>query len=144
MIKILAKAVALVALLFTVSSCNMGDISGKITGTWELVSFAGRATEADVFITFSEDNSFTLYQRENSLSYTVLVGNYVYDEENHIVTGEYASGSAWNNSYQVLTLKKDTLIWETINGETEVSEYRRGEAPKVVSRGQLNSVEPFL
>ena len=144
MIKFLAKAVALVALLFSVSSCNMGDISGKITGTWELVSFAGRATEADVFITLDEDNTFTLYQRENALSYTVFVGNYIYDKENHIVTGEYANGKAWNNSYLVINLNKSTLIWENTNSREEVSEYRRSEAPKVVSRGQLNSVEPFL
>ena len=105
MIKFLAKSVALVALLFAVSSCGTDDMSGKITGTWELVSFAGRATEADVFVTLNEDNTFALYQRENSLSYTILMGNYVYNEESKIVTGEYINGKAWNNSYLVIKLK---------------------------------------
>lgn len=144
MIKFLAKSVALVALLFAVSSCGTDDMSGKITGTWELVSFAGRATEADVFVTLNEDNTFALYQRENSLSYTILMGNYVYNEESKIVTGEYINGKAWNNSYLVIKLNKTSLVWENVNSKDEVSEYRRSEAPKVVSRGQLNSVEPFL
>ena len=146
--RLFATAVALIAVLFSVTSC--GEFGKEtyegIHGTWKLVAFCGHSTDADIYITLNEDNTFTLYQREDDLGYSLFVGTYIHDEATSMVTGEYANGKPWNCAYHITTLDAKSLVWESDTEPVEVSEYRRSEAPKVVtdSRAVGDDVKPFL
>lgn len=143
-----ATTVALMAILFSTVSCGE---SGKkvyegIHDTWKLVAFCGHNTEADIYITLKEDSTFTLYQREDDLEYSLFVGTYIYDEATSMVTGQYANGKAWNCAYHILTLDAKSLVWESDTTPVEVSEYCRSKAPQIVtgSRAANADVKPFL
>jgi len=140
-----ATAVALIAVLLSVTSCGE-KVNEGLPGTWELVSFGGHSTDADIYITFREDNTFTLYQREDDLGYSLFAGTYIHDEATSMVTGEYLNGQPWNCAYHITTLDAKSLVWESDTEPVEVSEYRRSEAPKVVtdSRAGGDDVKPFL
>lgn len=143
-----ATTIALMAILFSTVSC--GEFGKEtyegIHGTWKLVAFCGHNTDADIYITLKEDSSFTLYQREDDLEYSLFVGTYIYDEATSMVTGEYANGKAWNSAYHITTLNAKSLVWESDTTPVEVSEYRRSEAPQIVtgSRAAIADVKPFL
>ena len=140
-----ATAVALIAVLLSVTSCGE-KVNEGLPGTWKLVAFCGHNTDADIYITLKEDSSFTLYQREDDLEYSLFVGTYIYDEATSMVTGEYANGKAWNSAYHITTLNAKSLVWESDTTPVEVSEYCRSKAPQIVtgSRAAIADVKPFL
>lgn len=145
----LTKILAIVAISLSVSGCIINSGSGTeeekgIVGCWKLETFAGFQADADVYIVFNADNSFTLYQRSDSHNYTAFLGSYNMDKATSIISGVYSNGTEWAHQYKILTLDAKSLVWENCDNPAEVSEYSRSKAPQYVANNRAGSVKPFL
>ena len=126
MMKNIVRLAALCALMaLCLSACKKKDTL-SVVGCWQLESVETRATigdvEVDVYISFTAEKTFDLYQmlgegrfRHFSGSYT-LTGN--------ILDGTYSDGNKWASSYEV-SREKGTLTLSSLASEsgTEVSTY---------------------
>lgn len=112
--KIWTKFVIVMFAAFALSSCGGDDnngggnpSSGGIVGDWVLNSYAGSQEMADkVYVRFNEGGTFALYQNINEAGFTELTGNYNYSDGS--LSGTYADGKAWKNTYSV-TLSGNSL-----------------------------------
>lgn len=156
----LSLLLGIIAMLGIMAGC--GKISGPskeegVTETpeedeliicWHLKSFCGEEVDIDIYIDLKEDGNFAIYQRSESMSYTVFKGTYTLDEESSILTGVYEDGTPWANSY-LYTLDSDAkeLTLESIENLGEVSIYEQVELPitllSQMSRMKASDVKPL-
>ena len=95
-----------------------------------MVTLYGAEVDADIYIDFGKDCKFVVYQRTESLEYTVFKGTYTMDEENSIVTGVYDDGTAWLCDYNyVVDDVQKTLTLTNVANSSEVAVYEESEVP---------------
>ena len=70
-----------------------------IVDSWRIKSFENSEAVVDIYIQFNIDNTFVLYQRNNTLEYTRFDGSYTIDEATSTLSGVYSDGSQWAESY---------------------------------------------
>lgn len=102
----------------------------EVTGTWRMSSFCGSPANIDLYITFTKDLKFTMYQRTESLTYITYSGTYSIDTTNATLSGEYDDGRSWANSYKVSYSDESIVLTNTANS-TEVSIYEPATAPTI-------------
>ncbi len=148
--KYLLHLLCVVALLGGMTACegfniNWGDGNGTGTGTgtgnseekahelvncWHLVVLNGAEVDVDIYIDFDNDGKFAIYQRTESLEFTVFNGTYTMDEENAIVSGVYNDGTSWLTSYNYVVNKENkTLTLTSTENPSEVAVYEESEVP---------------
>lgn len=102
----------------------------ELVNCWHLVTLYGAEVDADIYIDFGKDCKFVVYQRTESLEYTVFKGTYTMDEENSIVTGVYDDGTAWLCDYNyVVDDVQKTLTLTNVANSSEVAVYEESEVP---------------
>jgi hypothetical protein len=80
------------------------QLAEKLVNTWHLVEYAGQAAQFDVYIEFTADNAFDLYERVYGYEYLYNAGTYTL--EGNKLTGAYADGAEWNNEYTIKISKE--------------------------------------
>ena len=88
--------------------------------------------DADIYISFAEDNTFELYQQIVEGAYRLYKGTWNLEED--ILTGKYNDGEDWAAAYQI-TIEGETLTMTSKNDAAEVSVYKKAEIPSTVKEG---------
>lgn len=70
-----------------------------VTGVWELASVTTKVSvggeQVSVYLEFTSEGAFTLYQKIGAGRYTRFSGNYSIDQEAAQLSGNYSGGKAW-------------------------------------------------
>ena len=119
--RVLILVAALLSALVSFSSCKKDD--GKtldVKGEWELteVKMATKsalvgAETVTVYVKFSEDGTFAMYQMVGDGRFVELSGSWKL--AGSTLSGTYADGTSWASSYEV-SVDKSTLTMTTEDG----------------------------
>lgn len=128
--------IAALAALVALTACG-GSKEEKpvdITGEWNLVNVQTKAATlggqtVDVYISFSSDRSFTMYQMIGAGRYHKYSGTYLLDGTT--LSGKYSDGKQWGSSYEVELSSSDSQLTLT-SGSGEVDTYKKASIPSDV------------
>lgn len=99
--------------------------SEGVVGIWELSSVTTKASvgevQVSVYIDFSSDGNFTLYQKVGQGRYTKFTGTYTLTSDSKL-SGSYFGGTAWGPYDAVVSGETLTL---TSAGGKEVDTYKK-------------------
>lgn len=118
-------------------SCNKGDTDKAldISGEWQLCGVETKAAEidgviVDVYLKFTGDGSFELYQMVGQGRFRHRSGSYSLSGSE--LSGKYSDGTAWSASYEV-SLDGDSLKLSSIGSPlVETDSYVRCQIPQSV------------
>ena len=100
-----------------------------VTGAWELSSVSTKVSvggeQVTVYLEFTAEGEFTLYQKIGAGRYTRFSGNYAIDQEAKQLSGNYSNGKAWGP--YACTCSDNTLTLATASGG-ETDTYTRIDA----------------
>lgn len=100
-----------------------------ICGEWHSTSVA---VDADIYMAFSEDKTFELYQKVGEGAYRLYRGTWNLEE--NILAGRYNDGEDWAASYEVIINDK-TLTLTSKNDAAEESVFMKESIPAEVKEG---------
>lgn len=146
------KLFALAAVLLTIAACGGKDNPDTpsptpgggggggsttkldVTGSWELSNVETKVSvgsvNVSVYISFTSDGSFTLYQKIGEGRYTRFTGTYTVSADNKL-SGKYSNNAAWGPYTAAMASGKLTL---TSAGGKEVDTYTKiSSIPAAVS-----------
>lgn len=137
------KLFALAAVLLTIAACGGKDNPDTpsptpggggggssttkldVTGSWELNNVETKVSvgsvNVSVYISFTSDGSFTLYQKIGEGRYTRFTGTYTVSADNKL-SGKYSNNAAWGPYTAAMASGKLTL---TSAGGKEVDTYTK-------------------
>lgn len=96
-----------------------------VTGSWELSNVETKVSvgsvNVSVYISFTSDGSFTLYQKIGEGRYTRFTGTYTVSADNKL-SGKYSNNAAWGPYTAAMASGKLTL---TSAGGKEVDTYTK-------------------
>ncbi len=133
----LKNMIAALAVLVAFAACG-GDKDEKpldITGEWNLVDVQTKSATlgdqtVDVYISFSVDKSFTMYQMIGTGRYRKYSGTWILSGTT--LTGKYSDGKQWGSSYEVELSSSDTRLTLT-SDSGEVDTYQKASIPADVT-----------
>lgn len=104
----------------------------KLYGDWHCEA---TSTEADIYVTFTAENAFTLYQKTGQGGYKIYSGTYSLNaaESGYTLSGEYSDGTLWGTVYTVGSTDADTITL-TAEGITETYTRVNGIPEEVLNR----------
>ena len=128
---ILLELVALTA--FVACGGEKDEMPIDITGDWNLVNIQTKSATlggqtVDVYILFSSDKSFTLYQMIGQGRYHKYSGTW--SMTGATLTGKYSDGKQWGSSYEVERLSSGEITLTSASGEVDT--YRKATIPSSV------------
>lgn len=146
------KLFALAAVLLTIAACGGKDNPDTpsptpgggggggsttkldVTGSWELSNVETKVSvgsvNVSVYISFTSDGNFTLYQKIGEGRYTRFTGTYTVSADNKL-SGKYSNNAAWGPYTAAMASGKLTL---TSAGGKEVDTYTKiSSIPAAVS-----------
>ncbi|MBR3827584.1 MAG: lipocalin family protein [Alistipes sp.] len=98
----------------------------RLVGSWHCTA---EEFSTEVYVAFTEDGAFDLYQRLGEGRYRFYDGTWQYDGTT--LTGTYSDATAWGDSYTVAYLDDNTMTLTTTLTE-ETMTYTREEIPAEV------------
>lgn len=121
---------------------NGGDIYGK----WKLTSVSDCIPEFNVYVEFTKEGKFNLYQQVWTLTYEHYTGTFNVDGD--VISGKYSDGSAWTGSYNFSATNSKLTLINTANSD-EVNVYTECNIPRAVideatTATRSEDVVPFL
>lgn len=131
--KNMKKILFFISTLIIMVSC--GDKGGKqpeltledkLCTDWHSTSLS---LEADIYISFADNNTFELYQKIVEGAYRLYRGTWNLEED--ILTGKYNDGEDWAAAYQI-SIDGETLTMTSKNDAAEVSVYKKTVIPSSV------------
>lgn len=134
-----------IAALVAMGGCSKSDgvdpaeeaVKSSIIGQWHLVSWSALQA-ADVYISFSEEGTFELYQRVYSPAYVHFNGSYNYSDEK--LTGEYSDCIAWGGSYTVTFNTAGTnMTLTSTESPSDISVFEKTSIPDEILSGELEA-----
>ena len=144
--KIFCVALASLALL---SGCSKSDDGGNnnnnsngngaIVGQWHLISWS-TLSSADVYLSFTDNGAFEIYQRVYSPLYVHYNGTYTYSGD--VLSGLYSDGKPWGSSYEV-TFQSDgrrMTLTSTVSG-SDVAVFEQATIPDEILSGEFSSTQ---
>lgn len=136
---ILLELVALTA--FVACGGEKDEMPVDITGDWNLVNIQTKSATlggqtVDVYILFSSDKSFTLYQMIGQGRYHKYSGTW--SMTGATLTGKYSDGKQWGSSYEVELSSSDSQMTLT-SASGEVDTYKKASIPSDVVENSLIS-----
>ena len=120
------------ALMLMVSCGEKGGKQPELTFEQKLCTEWHSTTlslDADIYLSFAEDNTFELYQKIVEGAYRLYRGTWNLEED--ILTGRYNDGEDWAAAYQV-SIDGNTLTMTSKNDAAEVSVYKKEAIPDTV------------
>ncbi len=131
------NVMAALAVLVAFTACG-GSKEEKpldITGEWNLVNVQTKSATygdqtVDVYISFSGDKSFTMYQMIGTGRYRRYSGSWLLSGT--VLTGQYSDGRQWGSSYEVEISSADSRLTLT-SDSGEVDTYQKASIPSTVT-----------
>jgi hypothetical protein len=115
------------AVLCLLTSCKKElTLEEKIIGDWHCTA---KSVKAEIYVTFTTEKTFALYQQIGEGSYRVYNGTWSIDGTT--LRGQYNDGSSWATSYEVASTDDNTLSL-TAEGITETYSRVSGGIPEEV------------
>ena len=120
------------ALIIMVSCGDKGGkqpeltLEDKLCTDWHSTSLS---LDADIYISFADNNTFELYQKIVEGAYRLYRGKWNLEED--ILTGKYNDGEDWAAAYQI-SIDGETLTMTSKNDAAEVSVYKKTVIPSSV------------
>ena len=118
--RVLILAAILLSALVSFSSCKKEEKTLDVKGEWELteVKMATKsalvgAETVTVYVKFSEDGNFAMYQMVGDGRFVAFSGSWKL--AGSTLSGTYADGTSWASSYEV-SVDKSTLTMTTEDG----------------------------
>ena len=105
------------------------SLEEKLCGEWHSTSLS---VSGDVYLDFSDDKTFGMYQKIGSGAYRLYRGTW--NLENGLLTGKYNDGEGWSAAYNV-EIKDRNLTLTSNNDAAESTLYTRCEIPAEVKDG---------
>lgn len=107
-------------------SCTKDGVSAEgIFGEWHCHDL-----ESDIYLSFSSDGVFGLYQQIGEGRYRFYSGSWSFDGQ--VLSGFYSDGTAWGSSYSVSLEGGDSMTLAALNGSSETVTYTRTVIPASV------------
>ena len=131
--KNMKKILFFISTLIIMVSC--GDKGGKqpeltledkLCTDWHSTSLS---LEADIYISFADNNTFELYQKIVEGAYRLYRGTWNLEED--ILTGKYNDGEDWAAAYKI-AIEGSNLTMTSNNDAAEKSTYTKSEIPAEV------------
>ena len=120
---------------------NQTDIYGK----WHLMTLCDATPEFDVYIEFTKDGQFNIYQQVWTLTYEHYTGTF--NVNGGVLSGKYSDGSAWTGSYNY-SVANSKLTLTNVDNSDEVNVYVACKIPAEVieeaTTTRAEGVVPFL
>lgn len=117
----------------------------KLYGDWHCKSNSIDSTE--VYVTFTADMHFTLYQKIQQGGFKILNGTYtltaVHGTASYILSGQYNDGVAWGAEYTLESADNNSFIL-TAEGVTETYTRLEDGIPEDVKNGSETIVRSSL
>ena len=142
----------LAAAICMLTSCEkLKSVEDKIVGDWHCSS---TSIEAEIYVTFSADKTFVLYQQITQGAFRVYNGTYQIGEgaegTKDVLTGEYNDGTPWGAVYE-LEMADSKIMTLTAEGITETYEKLKEGIPSevkgssaIVVKSEGGDEVPFL
>ena len=118
--RVLILVAVLLSALVSFSSCKKEEKTSDVKGEWELteVKMATKsalvgAETVIVYVKFSEDGTFAMYQMVGDGRFVAFSGSWKL--AGSTLSGTYADGTSWASSYEV-SVDKSTLTMTTEDG----------------------------
>lgn len=105
-----------------------------IFGGWHIKSYCGTASNTDIYMQLNEDNSFLLYQRTNSPTYTAYKGTFAIS--NNTISGSYDDGTQWASNYTYSIDGNGCLVFVNTYNSSEVTVYEPATMPSLSTLGK--------
>ncbi|MGN1210535.1 MAG: hypothetical protein ACI4TM_02535 [Candidatus Cryptobacteroides sp.] len=107
-------------------SCTKDGVSADgIFGEWHCHDL-----ESDIYVSFSSDGVFGLYQQIGEGRYRFYYGSWSFDGQ--VLSGNYSDGTGWGSSYSVSFEGSDRMTLTALNGSSEAVTYTRTSIPASV------------
>lgn len=126
MMKLMNRIMVVVMMLSAILACS-GSKDEKpldITGEWNLIDVTMRSATlggqtVDVYVSFSDDRTFTIYQMIGEGRYRKYTGSWTI--VGNTLDGKYSDGKKWGATYDVeLTSSGSRMILSTSSGEIDI------------------------
>ena len=119
--------------------------AAKLAGEWHLVSWNEAEPQGDVYIAFTANGTFDIYQQVWSLNYVHFDGTF--NISGDILTGNYTDGSIWASGYkfqfageQLMLYSQEDVSIASVYEKCQIPEEIKAEA--TATRGE--EIIPFL
>lgn len=124
------------ALIAAVSCQKDGDrVLEQISGEWHYSATESGVAE-DVYVAFSEDGTFEIYQKIGEGPYWYSTGDYKLDAESMVLSGVYTDRYPWKYTYKVSVSDK-TLTMTAVEQDGHSVTYTRESIPVQVRQMSL-------
>lgn len=124
------------ALVAAVSCQKDGDrVLEQISGEWHYSATESGVAE-DVYVAFSEDGTFEIYQKIGEGPYWYSTGDYKLDAESMVLSGVYTDRYPWKYTYKVSVSDK-TLTMTAVEQDGHSVTYTRESIPVQVRQMSL-------
>ena len=125
------------ATLIAAVSCQKdGDrVIEQISGEWHYSATESGVAE-DVYVAFSEDGTFEIYQKIGEGPYWYSTGDYKLDAESMVLSGVYTDRYPWKYTYKVSVSDK-TLTMTAVEQDGHSVTYARESIPVQVRQMSL-------
>lgn len=118
--------IAILALV-ALTGCKKEDtLADRLIGEWRGNSLT---VEAGIYISFSGDGTFELYQKLETEGFELRRGTWSVSGD--ILSGVYNDGEAWAATYKA-ALEEDTLTLTSQNESAEINTYTKSEIPAYI------------
>lgn len=145
--KIISKILFCTMALFAVAACSDPEAEKleKIVGEWHY-SGTESGVAIDVYIGFSQDYTFELYQKIGDGPHYLYKGKYKFDGE--IISGTYSDYTPWAHDYKVSKSGGSLVLTSVMDPEYSMT-YARKAVPESVKTHYMPatkaaSVAPIL
>lgn len=124
------------ALIAAVSCQKDGDrVLEQISGEWHYSATESGVAE-DVYVAFSEDGTFEIYQKIGEGPYWYSTGDYKLDAESMVLSGVYTDRYPWKYTYKISVSDK-TLTMTAVEQDGHSVTYARESIPVQVRQMSL-------
>ena len=124
------------ALIAALSCQKDGDrVLEQISGEWHYSATESGVAE-DVYVAFSEDGTFEIYQKIGEGPYWYSTGDYKLDAESMVLSGVYTDRYPWKYTYKVSVSDK-TLTMTAVEQDGHSVTYARESIPVQVRQMSL-------
>lgn len=120
------------ALLLLTAGCQKDNarLAEQIVGEWHF-SATEQGIEEDVYIGFSADGTFEMYQKVGEGAHWYAAGEYSFDIDEGILSGIYSDRYPWKYDYRI-AFEGNTLVMTAVQLETYSVTYVRESIPDAV------------
>lgn len=137
MMRNIFKILVIFATVMAFTSCKPEDVRFKesLVGDWHFEGEENGVT-IDVWLSFSDDDTFKMYQLVGEGAYWSSTGKYYYDLQKGIISGRYSDQTPWAHDYQ-FDVESGRLTLTPVGNEAPATVYRREAIPAEVIANSL-------